>query len=259
MTAALLDFLAALRPLLRPLIMALLLYGLWIGLGRARLEFQTRVTTWLWVAVPLVCWFALNWQLAQANAFRAGTDIRVPWLPIAVIVPIALWLPLLMRSTRIAAVLDATPPSWLIGLQAFRVAGAVFLARWADGALPGAFALPAGTGDVLTGLFALPVAFYLHTGGRWSRAAAVAWNLFGIADLVVALTMGFLTSPTSFQKFGLDLPNTISFDSSLVTIPTFAVPLALILHGLSLWQLRRSARGSTVVNGMPSLRGHHAH
>jgi len=27
-----------------------------------------------------------------------------------------------------------------------------------------------------------------------------------------------------------------------VMIPAFAVPLALILHGLSLWQLRRSRR-----------------
>jgi hypothetical protein len=31
----------------------------------------------------------------------------------------------------------------------------------------------------------------------------------------------------------------------LVLIPAFAVPLSLILHGLSLWQLRRSSSKAT--------------
>jgi hypothetical protein len=34
----------------------------------------------------------------------------------------------------------------------------------------------------------------------------------------------------------------------LVMIPAFAVPLALILHGLSIWQLRRSGRAAEALN-----------
>jgi len=75
-------------------------------------------------------------------------------------------------------------------LQVYRVLGAVFLVRWASGALPGAFALPAGGGDVLVGLLALPVAFYVHSRARGSRITGYAWNVLGILDLALAWQWG---------------------------------------------------------------------
>src|SRR5215471_3350453 len=64
-----------------------------------------------------------------------------------------------------------------------------------------------GVGDVLVGLLALPVAFYLGSGRPGGRAVAYAWNWLGILDLAVALTLGFLSSPTRFQLLALDAPN----------------------------------------------------
>jgi hypothetical protein len=65
-------------------------------------------------------------------------------------------LTLLTRSQTIAAAVDATPQWWLIAYQMFRVSGGViFLPLWYYGFLPGFFALPAGIGDTLTGLFAI--------------------------------------------------------------------------------------------------------
>src|SRR5439155_328836 len=82
----------------------------------------------------------------------------------------------------------------------------------------------------------------------WIGAAvprAVAWYIFGITDLVVALTLGALTSPGPLQALAFDHPNRFSYP--LVMIPTFAVPLSLILHGLSLRQIaRREARADRV-------------
>ena len=40
--------------------------------------------------------------------------------------------------------IDAVPQPWLVGVQTFRVLGAIFLVLYASGALPGPFALPAG-------------------------------------------------------------------------------------------------------------------
>src|SRR5215470_2922234 len=121
---------------------------------------------------------------------------------------------------------------------------AAFLAHWLPGLpRPGvSLPLPVGGGDVLVGLLALPVAFYLGSGRPGGRAVAYAWNWLGILDLAVALTLGFLSSPTRFQLLALDAPNRLVGAYPLVMIPAFAVPLALILHGLSLWQLRRSGR-----------------
>jgi hypothetical protein len=52
--------------------------------------------------------------------------------------------------------------------------------------------------------------------------------------------------------FALDRPNTGIGTYPLVMIPAFAVPLSLILHGLSLWQLRRTARRSAVTSAFAS-------
>src|SRR5262252_1508784 len=148
---------------LRPVILALILGGLWVGLARAGLESRERVLTWLCVTVPLLAWLFVVLELAQAGIFRPGA-VPVPAIPLAVILPLAVALPLLLRSANIAAALDAIPASWLVGLQVYRVLGAVFLARWAAGQLPAEFALPAGTGDVLVGLLALPAALYVASG-----------------------------------------------------------------------------------------------
>src|SRR5258708_3891450 len=106
-----------------------------------------------------------------------------PLIPIAILLPLLVFVPILLRSARIGEILDATPPSWLVGLQLYRVFGGIFLVVWAQGRLSGIFALPAGIGDVATGLLALPAAYYLASGGRGGRGLAIAWSIFGIADL----------------------------------------------------------------------------
>jgi len=224
-------------------ILAALLIGLWVGLRRTRLDSNDRLLTWLGVAIPMLAWLFVVLELAEDGTFLPGATGRVPALPIAVVLPVLIALPLLLRLRNVAAALDAIPSSWLIGVQVYRVLGGAFLLRWAAGQLPGEFALPAGAGDFLTGALALPVAFYVHSRARGSRVAGYAWNAFGILDLCLAVTMGALTSPGPTQLLAFDHPNLGIATYPLVTIPAFAVPLSLILHGLSLAQLRRRTRG----------------
>jgi hypothetical protein len=234
----------------RPAIVVAILTGLWLALKRVQLPPHSRLTTWLAVAIPLVAWLALIWISAVAGVFEVGLT-QIPLVPLAVILPPVIGLTLLTRSGRIAAALDAAPPSWLVGLQVYRVLGGHFLVLWAYGAVPGVFALPAGTGDVLVGLLALPAALYLASGAARGRAVAVAWNLLGIADLVTAITLGVLTSPGPLPQLSPDQPNVLIGSYPTVMTPTFAVPLSLILHGLSLWQLwrrRAAARSGDVTH-----------
>src|SRR5262245_58288803 len=158
----------------RALIISALMLGLWIGLGRAGLAARQRWIAMLAVGVSLLVWMFTALELAHAGVFKPGA-FRVPAIPLAVLLPLIIALTLLMRSQSIAAVLDAVPASWLIGLQVYRVLGAVFLVRWGLGEIPGEFALPAGIGDVTVGLLALPVAFYVHSGARGGILAGVLW------------------------------------------------------------------------------------
>ena len=242
----------------RPAIVGAILWGLWTALSRTRLDTNARVTAWLAVTIPLAAWLAAAWTLSTASAFVPTQPGSASPLPLAVVVPVLIGLFALTRSERIAEAVDAANPSWLIGLQAYRIFGGNFVVLWAFGAIPGVFALPAGLGDMLVGVLALPTAFYLASGAPGGRGAAIAWNVLGILDLVNALALGILSSPGPLHLLALDHPNTFITTYPTVMTPAFAVPLSLILHGISLCATappcaaaKSGSRGSIVTARMP--------
>jgi hypothetical protein len=68
---------------------------------------------------------------------------------------------------------------------------------------------------------------------NWIRS----WNFLGIADLVIAVTTGFLTSPSPLQKLAFDQPNRLITAFPLVLVPVFLVPMSILLHFASLKKL----------------------
>src|SRR6266436_6712047 len=145
-----------------------------------------RRTTWLAITVPFTLWAAVAWTAAINGVFRMGAS-PLPLLPSAVFLPVIIGAPLLLLSKRVGQLLDAMPTTWLVALQLYRVFGSQWLAYWLRGLLPGLWALPAGTGDVLTGLFAVPTAIALAAGTAKGRKAAILWNIFGLADFAGAI------------------------------------------------------------------------
>ncbi len=121
----------------------------------------------------------------------------------------------------------------------------IFLILYATDKLPGLFAWPAGLGDVLVGVLAPVVAIAYARAPDRNTDLVFAWNLFGLADLIVAVTTGFLTSPSIFQLFAFDLPNELISQLPLVLIPVFLVPVSVLLHLASLAKLRRDAIPAT--------------
>jgi hypothetical protein len=219
----------------------LIAVGLWLGLESTDLTPSQRRTTWLMIMIPDTLWFAVAWSAAINGVFITGAS-RFPSLPLAIVLPVIVGVPLLLLSKRVGQLLDAMPASWLVALQVYRVFGSWFLAAWLNGAAPGVLALPAGTGDVLTGLFALPAAIAVATGTAEGRRAAVIWNIFGLADFAVAITLGMLTSPGRFQLIDPNLPGFNAGIYPNVLTPAFVVPGSILLHALSLRQLRRRSK-----------------
>lgn len=219
----------------------IVLGGTWAGLSRTSLTASQRIATWLAIAIPLTVWHGAAWMIVAEGLLLPGA-VSIPLLPLMIVVLTAVVITLLSRSDRIGTLLDAMPANWLIGLQAYRVIGGVFFANWLAGTTPGVFALPAGTGDVITGLMALPTAVLLASGRPGGTKAALFWNLFGVADLVVAVTLGALTTPGPLQQLALDHPNLTTGTYPTAIIPAFTVPTSLVLHALSLRQLLRRTR-----------------
>jgi hypothetical protein len=122
--------------------------------------------------------------------------------------------------------------SILIAVQTWRILGIVFLLGVSNGILHPTFGIPAGVGDILVGITAIPLAYILRKEYTWSKYAILIWNILGIADLVMAVGLGIITARE----------NNISTMSTFpwVLIPTVGVPISLILHVITLYRLRNT-------------------
>jgi len=214
------------------------------GLSRALRATGRPPTDVLGVVLTLGCvlfgWLAVALYLGWLGIFRSVANQPFPYIALAIGVPIVIGALLIRGSKRVREIVDAVPQSWLVGFQFYRVAGVTFLVLYAAGLLPGIFALPAGYGDAFVGLTAPLVAIgYARYHSKFDRFVAL-WNWCGIADLVVAVATGFLSSPSRFQILSLDAPNNLISSFPLVMVPIYAVPLSIVLHMASLTKLRQS-------------------
>jgi hypothetical protein len=189
----------------------------------------------------LIGWFGIAFALGFLEVYRTASD-RIPTIPYGILVPIIIGGLVIVRSSTMARVLDAVPQHWLIGVQLYRALGAIFLILYGAGKMPGLFAWPAGLGDVLVGVLAPVVAVAYARGPEKNGDLVSAWNIFGMVDLIVAVATGFSTSPSPFQLFAFDQPNELVSMFPLVLIPTYLVPVSVLLHIASLTKLHRAVR-----------------
>jgi hypothetical protein len=199
--------------------------GFYVGI-RALPGARARQSRWIiGSAVVAAAWLVGVFLLGAAGVFR--NDVVPPRIPVALVATLLMGY-LLLLSPTFRRIVAAVPQHWLIGIQTFRILGAVFLVRYFAGQLPGFFALPAGIGDVATGLLAPLVAYAGYSGKPYARSAAIAWNIFGMADLVNAAVLGALTNGGAG---GIVFP--------IVLAPVYAVPRAFLIHSYSLIGLLR--------------------
>jgi hypothetical protein len=196
------------------------------------------------LAVPIVlaAWLLLVVTFGAAGAFvgRPGT----PPLPIAIGVaaPLMLFFAGLRLSQPFREFVLSLDLRLIAAIQAWRWAGLDFLSLYAHKVLPAVFALPAGLGDMAIGITAPWIALRLmRQPGFAASRAFIRWNLLGILDLVIAISIGTMSA-----LFATGAPREISTAAMaslpLLLIPAFMVPLFLMLHTAALMQSRRLTR-----------------
>lgn len=210
------------------------------SLKLAELEAKTKKLLRILSAAYLLGWWILMAALAGADVLAASPLSVIPSITIAlgVTLPIIVGLILLQSSQTLKTLINSIPNYLLVSVQLYRVLGVIFIALYSLDKLPGEFALPAGIGDILVGIAAPVVGYSLAKNYSWSKNAAIAWNIFGILDLTIAVAYGFLTSPSPLQLFARQNPNQFVTAFPLILVPVFAVPLSIILHVVSLKRLR---------------------
>jgi hypothetical protein len=162
-------------------------------------------------------WISMVVTLAGSGAMQ-----RSPF-----VLPVMFSLPLVAAGIAATsfgsrAAMMAIPAPLIIALNVMRVLGVFMLLAIPTGEMSGPFPYSAGIGDVITGVFALPVARIAAKNPRDLRV--LEWNLFGALDLVVAVILGV----TSADGGALQLIHAGVGSSAMTTLPWALIPLVLV-------------------------------
>jgi hypothetical protein len=122
----------------------------------------------------------------------------------------------------------------LTQLQVFRVFVEIVLwLLFIQNLLPEQMTFEGRNVDILAGITSLFAARLLVNNKRWM----IGWNIFGLILLLNIVSIAILSMPTPFRVFNNEPANTIVTHFPYVFLPTFLVPLAYILHFMSLKKL----------------------
>jgi hypothetical protein len=194
-----------------------------------------------WIAglsgLALAAWAITTAVLASSGSYQAPNTHGPPPVGIQLVTALAILSACLWLSPTLRGLLRNQKN--LIRLNVWRLEGALFLALMLTGQLPALWAIPAGVGDVLIGGAAFWVAARLDAPG--GRRRAIVFNLLGLLDLVVAIGLGITANPGPAQLFHTTPDAELLTSFPLALVPGFLVPLAFMVHFVSLWQVR--ARG----------------
>ncbi len=208
--------------------------------------YQPRVSagsgTGAYVAVFFFAWLALVLILGARGAFAAPTGTPPLGLLIGLLAPLSLFLLGYRTIQPLRELILSADLRLIVGIQAWRWAGFGFLTLYFYGVLPGIFAWPAGLGDMAIGLTApLVLSGLLRQPGFAGGKSFVGWNLSGILDLTVAVSIGALVPLIAPHLYGA-VSTAPMTQLPLVLVPTFLVPTFLMLHFTALLQARRLGR-----------------
>ena len=178
-----------------------------------------------WLFLVIGVWYGV--AMATSTAGLISLPLVLPFALIPIFVGWAL-----SYTESVKRIIREIPTHWLIYIQSYRVLGGIFIFPYlTEGYLTRGFALNAGIGDVITGLLAIPTAYFIMRDGakRWAWLFWF-WTAFGILDLIVA--------PTSAGYFGFNAEGVVP-GFPITTIPLFfGPPFGILIHIITVRNFR---------------------
>lgn len=181
-------------------------------------------------------WFAFVYIWSRFGIFSNFEIFPFNAMPMVIIPMIIVLIFTLSKTTK--EILAHIPQESLVKLQSFRFYVEVLLwALYASALLPIQMTFEGKNFDIITGVTAVLLTTRMGSFmllDKLPKFAIVFWNLIGLALLITIVTIAILSMPTPLRYFMNDPANTIVTEFPISLLPAFLVPLAYMLHILSI-------------------------
>ncbi len=195
------------------------------GVARSSLGDAEKASCGRIISTVIVVWTAATWGASLTHIFSYHAGDTWPRIAPPLFVPVILAVVFLLHPT-FRTIIDNVPVATLVGVQAFRLAGFVFLIIPGLGHLPHAF-VTGGYGDIATGVLAIIASRALARNSSGATLWFVLFSAVGMGDLLNVAGLLFYYYPS----WNTAVPSSAALaDFSLVMVPAIAAPIALILH-----------------------------
>ncbi len=214
---------------------------LFFGLFFKEIKSAILLTPWIEVKKKRIIRFTLSgliaWGLLVTAASISGYTGNFQIFPLNVmpllLIPLISTIILLFTADMKTVVIRLNLKV-LTQLQIFRVF--VEIALWLlfiQNQLPEQMTFEGRNFDILAGITSVFAARFFVNNKGWM----IGWNIFGLLLLLNIVSIALLSMPTPFRVFDNEPASTIVTHFPYAFLPTFLVPLAYILHFMSLKKL----------------------
>jgi hypothetical protein len=214
--------------------LATLLLLIWVVRGVATYSIRKTAV----VVGGLTLWLFIQWGLSINRVYSSNLSAQPPKLLILGIFPPVLCLIYLFTGKAGKGFIDKLPLRRLIYLNLVRILVEVglmllYINKW----VPKLMTWEGGNWDIISGLSAPLVAYYVFGKHAVNRKFLLTWNIFCLVLLVNILIRAVLSAPFPFQKLAFDQPNIAILNFPVVWLPTFIVPVVLFGQLVSIRKL----------------------
>ncbi len=207
--------------------------------ARSRSELaETARRVALAVALLLVIGVASSMAHLWSGLFASGFPVALV-VPAWMVLPVALFGFAYRRSPLFRELTLAIDLRFVVFFHWVRFTGIVFFVLHREGQMPTDVAMNAAIADLVISFTAPVVAFGLVSRSPFPRKLFIAWNVFGIGELVLSMSLATLYA-CGVRTFapGIAVFARAAFDLPISLIPIWGVPIATTLHVVALLQVR---------------------
>jgi hypothetical protein len=212
-------------PLLFAVATAVTMYFFYRATGNARLPL-----------IILLAWTALQ-CIIGGTGFYTVTNTLPPRFLLTIAPPVVFIIVLLLTKKG-RAFIDSLQLKWLTLLHVIRIPiEIILLFLFLQKTIPGIMTFEGRNFDILSGITAPILYYYVFIKKTWGPNALLVWNFFCLGLLVNIVAIAILAAPFPFQRLAFAQPNIAVLYFPYLLLPAVVVPLVLFSHIVAIRRL----------------------